>query len=149
MSERLGGRDRAALCLALECLRALRKRQAFDAVMTVFWYASPVGVAHEIRDAMIDAYGLRDLCPYVSDRDLRLGRARLALLFRAMLRADAGDYGRFSRHGGEWLVTGRSCSNTRHYVEPNTMRCDANSCGCYEKAIRRITPLWELARPHT
>ena len=68
--------------------------------------------------------------------DSRLLRARLALLLRAMLRADAGDFGRWVCPG-----CGEECYEAARY-------CYRDGTGELARPMvphRRITPLWELA----
>ena len=145
---RLSRRDRAALTLALECLRAecpsRGDRSAWDYlddarnVLGIGSYAE--GMAGAVHDALYAAG------PW---RSARLLRARLALLLRALLRADA-----LERESEE---LGLSCAWTLRWCAV----CDG--CGeslpnyaigepvnvCPKRGghpvARRARPLWESA----
>ena len=130
----LSRRDRCAMALALECCRA-----DGDPADTLY-YGGPMATllaeAHtecslELHDPWMERM--------TDTREVRLLNARIALLLRAMLRADRGDFGpwRCGECGGE---------------------CERRDDHCYrigegELAIpmtptRRIRPIWEIAPAH-
>ena len=112
-------RDRAAMRLALEVLR----RGGWTCI-------------RDVRLVLVHGDAARELAAHVpaaqwspGDRIARLLRARLALYLRALLRADAGDYGR------AWCsLCGPRCPGV---------------CECWDMGrrlgprTRRYTPLWE------
>jgi hypothetical protein len=119
MTRMLSRRDRAAIAIALECLRFAKWEPDVAVADAYGILVAGERVAKATRDAVFGAWG-------IDGRGWRLLRARLALYLRALLRADRGDYG-----PTEWL--GCSCS------------CDGDRGGW---APRRITPLWALAPAH-
>lgn len=122
----LSRRDRYAMQLALEALRYVNE-------LADIWKCND---AYASLDKAMDALSLgrgpsdRILSAVVDYRSYdphnRIQRCRLALLLRAMLRADRGDYG-----PREWV----GC----------TCHCDGVNGGWQ---FRRYVPLWDLARPH-
>lgn len=78
-----------------------------------------------------------------------LGRVRLALLLRVLLRADAGDFGPVECTGcgdGGWRFdrAGQRCSgcDIEHWQDTRELDSEAR----YERV--RFTPLWETAPAH-
>jgi hypothetical protein len=127
---RLTRRDRAALVLSYELLRS---HDAHDCEpFYALGCAADGGVAWLVEEAAHVAY---------SPHGYRLLRARLALVIRALLRADAGDYG----PPGEspvmaWLVH----RHGHNGAPPESFAAWRVRHGA--RWSRRITPLWELAR---
>jgi hypothetical protein len=122
-------RDRAALSLALEVLRAEYGSAglAADVLERGDDAAEALGEAVEGQRNLDHHYRCCGGGPVSSAESARrLLRARLALVLRAMLRADKGDFGPTEWHGC-------NCS------------CDGDRGGWLP---RRITPLWELAPAH-
>jgi hypothetical protein len=123
-------RDRCALALALEVLRAESSqwaaRLASDVLERGDDVAEALGEAVEGQRSLDHHYRCCGGGPVSSASARRLLRARLALVLRAMLRADKGDFGPTEWHGC-------NCS------------CDGDRGGWLP---RRITPLWELAPAH-
>lgn len=129
-------RDRAACELALSMMH----RQCWTRRLTGF----PSGVRDVLGFGDEAACRLRGAVYWaLSDArkavDHRLIRARLALYLRALLRAERGEFGPWSRQ-----ATGLFCSRVNHHVDIHG-RCRVPSCGCYNEH-RRITPLWQLAK---
>jgi hypothetical protein len=118
------------MVLALEVLRGCRSKkvEALD---------STVERARFVLNAGDRASRMVAASTFGAVRDpLRLLRARLALLLRAMLRANAGDCGR------------ARCSGCRCRTRSQTVIA-SGFCGCCERSAEwhrdRITPLWERA----
>lgn len=146
---RLTRRDRAALTLALcelrgsatsygSAIEALKHHDGGD------WppYLPPLlaDCESEMDDAIAETVGSREWYrQHYRNRDLL--RARLALLLRALLRADAGDYGPL-----EWQCS-RGLHRVMAWVNYDRATCrDCETAAHMHRAPRRITPLWELAR---
>lgn len=135
-------RDRAALVLALECVRGSKVggvAMAIDALCFTDCdpYLPPVLVDAEAK--MDDAIEYAPASPewyraHYHARDIL--RARLALLLRAILRADAGDCGK------------ARCSGCRRVTRSSTVIA-IGWCSCCERDARwsrlPIRPLWEQA----
>jgi hypothetical protein len=134
-------RDRAALSLALEVLRAEYGSAglAADVLERGDDAAGALGEAVEGQRNLDHHYRCCGGGPVSSASARRLLRARLALVLRAMLRADAGDYGpRMCRDCGGPYPRGvwEPCrAGTEHWH------------GCRGVAAA-YTPLWELAPAH-
>lgn len=108
-------RDRAAMVLALECIRR------GDSIGGVLLPLDCAGTAARILAGDVFDVWARD---YAQGNDEVMLRARLALYLRAVLRADAGDFG--------------------HYFKT----CTDDRCDCWGRKkwnSRRIRPLWESA----
>lgn len=130
-------RDRAALVLAYECVR--QRCGAVPGRPHWTWtYKDVLEMAREaldLGDSGTDA--LAATLVYMSDwrHYDRVLRARLALLLRALIRADAGDFGRtWCVPCGEHNPAGCECWDEGRDLGPRS---------------RRITPLWTLARKDT
>lgn len=132
-------RDRAALTLALECLREIES--GWDA-----W--GDFDPLHQAMCALdiggLDASTIRfNVYCAQPHADPWLLRARLALLIRAVLRSDAGDMGRWSR--GRFFCA--SCGETVDWslsVGPTTACvCPCPRVEAHERVP--IRPLWEIA----
>lgn len=120
-------RDVAAMRLAYECLRgSVGRRAVFRALELGPW---------DIYRAAADAAWCVDL---------RLLRARLALLLRCLLRVAEGDYGKDVRC--------EACNGTGKgdmLVGDEHERYVCRRClGWGWHRVGRYTPLWELARSH-
>lgn len=127
---RLSRRDRAAMVLALECIRA---RHGLNRAMRALEMGPPHGtsvtVVFRIEDAQCVAYPPSD----------RILRARLALTLRVLLRVDAGDFGPRARCA--------ACGSASVTRSPK-----AHAPWCYgacskrtRYGSRRYRPLWEHA----
>lgn len=123
-------RDRCAMALALECVRGDNGVAAFMRARRALALGGFGSTSAQVYDAFSDAIALGAW---------RLLRARLALLLRAMLRADAGDFGPCV------------CRDCGHAYRPGPWeRCEAGTerwHGC-RGVHRRITPAWERAPRH-
>jgi hypothetical protein len=132
-------RDRAAMTLALEVLRARGRLDPESALATVLEVLFQGGVdSRRLRDWLFDAWLARHRRGRVRRRGgwRRFLAARLALFLRAVLRADAGDYGpcvHFAGFGRDGHPLERG-----HDPDPDGMRG-----WCWGR--RGYTPLWELA----
>jgi hypothetical protein len=119
----LARRDRAAMTLALECVRLFPRAGICDygeCAVEMAVEALDLGTSEQIDDIRgalprFNRGGLRGDC--------RVMRARLALLLRALLRSGAGDFGKREH---EWC---EQCSGFHAWHAP-------------------IRPLWESAPPH-
>lgn len=136
-------RDRAALTLALECLRDNDRG-----------YATMVCVRQAMEIMEHGSYPLhRDLGRYVAvgykaahgggGVSPRILRARLALALRVLLRADIDDC-----YLSEWICM--DCGSGNHSQNFNAPLgcCICHDCGgesIVERPHHRITPLWEMA----
>jgi hypothetical protein len=113
--------------LAMEwALRELRRECLGDALHAL---------RREDRSAVSMSIGT-DAWDVWDTEDGRLLRARLALALRALLRADADDYGPTIVYctGCGWRWDGRTTVRGR------------SDCHDVERTTRRYTPLWEQAR---
>jgi hypothetical protein len=134
---RLSRRDRAACRMAYECLRQITRRDlalhALDNARQVLYRGD------ETAEAIADGpWTVHDVFDYRDDP--RRLRGLMATLLRAILRADAGDYGR-ERHR---CVKGCVTDHCKH------LRFDAHRCYYVAEPpdfllTRRYTPLWEMA----
>lgn len=141
MTPLLTRRDRAACVLAYECLRSPH------------WTTTrsrPLDADHRVGAAIVCLQqSSRGLWRHVKhewtkiDNDPRILRARLALALRALLRADADDY------GGRWACTVCGSKNYTHALFTGRMVSRCNDCGEYGAPdwTIRIRPLWEMAPP--
>jgi hypothetical protein len=131
-------RDRAAMQLALEVIRASHApAQALDDVHAVLYFGGTA--ARRLRGWLVEAQ--------LERRRRREQRrpggwrrvmvARLALYLRAVLRADVGDFGPCTHFAG-FHGNGRTLSHT-HRPSADSMRGWCFGKRCYQ-------PLWELAR---
>lgn len=143
---RMTRRDRAAMALALECARDAACRIDAETAMESACEALRNGgpMAYAIRSGVLWAQELWAIADrgregFVGWRRLCLVlRARLALLLRALLRADAGDFG--SRR--LWCP---ACCSRRVATSRNGGPWACEVCGTPGVFTPRITPLWELA----
>jgi hypothetical protein len=160
-------RDRAALVLALEWARTVPGRgggpliavnEAQEILMSGRDACREIALSlARARSAFVVAMADSGACTIVGGDDARywhvlrlnrrLLRARLALLIRALLRADAGDFGR---------VTGRVCERCGKFLPrqppPNQHLYAGGHCSGLPFSTfssRRIAPLWERARAAT
>lgn len=141
---RLTRRDRAALVLAYEEVRGGSLRSAIEALKHHDggdWppYLPPVIVDAEAASDDAIPHPPASRAWYAAHyRFHDVLRARLALALRAILRADAGDYGVRSECV---LCYGTTCG-------ANDANCisDGGCCPCHGALTNgRITPLWEQA----
>lgn len=132
-------RDRAAMVLALECLRWYPRgpeasdalRDASDALRLPMWEVGPrTAIGAELYEAVRQTWQ--------DDRSCRLLRARLALLLRVLLRVDAGDY------GGSRPAECHACGGAIT-VFGDGAPCDVCG-GLGDLRTSHIRPLWEAAR---
>jgi len=126
---KLSRRDRAAMTLALECVRESR------CGLNEASRALGIGDADSrfLREAMgHNWYGHVD----------RVRRARLALALRVLLRADAGDFAR--------RVVCPECGSRLpdHYKGGERIVCDENDVERSAFRTCRVRPLWESAPEH-
>ena len=137
---RLTRRDRAACALALECLRvgdSLRRARDRRAAGRVDDAVRTMCVGGTIPRQMCPGWSASRLFPHAPLPSARLLCARLALLLRAVLRADVGDYGDYGvmRYAPDALaylcLSGDEMAAHGPFVGP--------------KFTSRITPLWEQA----
>jgi hypothetical protein len=137
-------RDRAATVLAYECVRwhplaeeAEDALESAEKALSLPLWAPVDSLANVVGRALCYA---RDNRRLLDDRASRLLRARLALLLRALLRADAGDY-------GPSPVCAR-CGSP--FVSPYVGKawCYGACRRAFVPTTRRITPLWERAPSH-
>ncbi len=129
----LSRRDRAACSLALECLREWARP-----VMACAAVRAAVEVLFEGSDcANAIVCSLPEIPMYQRSR---LIRARLALYIRAMLRADAGNFG----PERPWCVEHGDVD----FGQRPGRRCPSMWCEAVTLPSRRITPLWERAKSH-
>jgi hypothetical protein len=130
-------RDRAALVLAYECLRSvdyddpsgyLPWKRVYSAECSL---RSGSDAFTGLIVALVEAQRADDAwIPDPASQCGRLLRARLALLIRAVLRADAGDYGR--------MVC--TC-----FGEPRDVATHRDARYCEKPHPIRYTPLWQSA----
>lgn len=134
-------RDRAALVLAYEVLRAwgdpCGQRAAVHASGLCSRALDALRLGDDVSRAIFDAYMSG---PWI---DPRLLRARLALLLRVLLRADAGDFGE---------VACERCGSVGDGTHERGEACGAcwvryGTWSSYRP--RRYTPLWDAARKAT
>lgn len=136
----LSRRDRAALVLAYECVRASVVRFRSVHRGHAIW-ALRIGVETlPILDAFTAALRAED--------DTRLVTARLALLLRVLLRAAEEEA--LLDHGGpgvgmEWTVCLRCDGTAAHPEGRSCYECRGVGLIAYPL---RYTPLWEHAKPH-
>ena len=124
----LSRRDRAAMSLALECLREwARPVMACAAVRAA---AEVLFEGGDCANAIVCS--LPEIPMYQRSRLLR---ARLALYLRAMLRADRGDF-------GPYACPRCGCDDYEPTSGGRCPDCRAHNVRVY-LAARRITPLWE------
>lgn len=119
-------RDRAALVLAYECLRGGDQFGAASAVL-----AHGDALARELQRTAHRAW---------EDTGTRAVSIRLALLLRALLRADAGDFG---RRVGLWCP--RCERNALVWTGGEGRGCCVR-CGAYPVRVAPMKPLWQLTR---
>jgi hypothetical protein len=133
-------RDRAAMVYAAELLRG----DCTDSAVRV------LESEHIFGGALSEAasWVIEPRRASVYERRKRLLRARLALLLRALLRADAGDYGRLRCHCGNPVVT-----ETSDKIGGGVHECfwcprcrEWRICGEWPR--RTCRPLWERAPSH-
>lgn len=131
-------RDRSALTLALELLRDSRwSGKSRDSA-----------AANRVRNAkVVIEWGLAAVTPLVdaivycgrAPYEPRLLRVRLALLLRALLRADRGDYGPRT-----WQCS-RGLHRVMVWVNYDRATClDCKTADGMHKAWRGITPMWQV-----
>ena len=135
----LSRRDRAAYVIAYECLRSGDLGEAGDALSCGVRSWNGNGFTERLMLA----------CGTVPTD--RLLHARLALYLRALLRADAGDCGKWHcpKCGSRWLVR-------EDYDEEDGRRmwwCGKERLwrfydDCDSVPVRSYRPLWERARRH-
>ena len=134
--------DRARIALAYEYLRGVRWRHGFGSsfykgacefAIDAALHSAPPGVSTQAR-------------PYfLTHVPARVLRARLALYLRALLRADAGNFGPQTRRPRPRAFC-RSVEHNR-YDDALGLRCRSAACDCWV-FTRRIRPLWESAPAH-
>lgn len=129
----LSRRDRAALVLAYELIRTRwaldaedELRAVVDVLQAAAMFSAPpmADFARLVNDERFATY-------LTGDQPNRLLRARLALLLRAILRADAGKFGK--------MVC--TC-----FGEPRDIETHRDARHCTKPHLLRYTPLWERAR---
>jgi hypothetical protein len=153
---RLSRRDRKAIDLAGDWLRASfsrsreshRKQRDGDAVFRLEMAFDALDLGGDVADDLIASFTTRGGHALPRTRTLR---ARLALLLRALLRADSGDFGR------TWTdLVCSHCGRREVWDKASTMVCTPlyprvkGAClGILEPRrsdrIRRYTALWERA----
>jgi hypothetical protein len=154
---RLSRRDRKALELAYDWLLAslgrnrsgVRKHRVSDAAWTIEMAMDTMDLGGDVCDEI--RHAMRGNRGNVLRYPPRLLRVRAALLLRAILRADAGDFG---------MVTGRVCCECGVFwprkAKPDHDHYDhaaghLKSCrgamgrGYSGRSSRRYTPLWASA----
>lgn len=164
---RLTRRDRAAMQLAYECVRSRWWSSARDSDIRLAEDALFLGgraasgilrASEEAREAIYFAgFAVEHF------REYRLLRARLALLLRVLLRADAGDFGNLWPRHIACTKHGRIATSRGDVGNPRWAHC--NSCGvewqnldrlsreagaAYQWGEKTVTigrPLWESAPP--
>jgi len=135
--------DRARIALAYEHLRYRSRFDGDDEWKTV---SSAEAWSMVDKSAITLPYLLRvKVAPELYVGDARILRARLALYLRALLRADAGNFGPRTRRPRPRVLC-RSVEHTRH-DDPLGLRCRSAACDCWT-FTRRIRPLWESAPAH-
>lgn len=130
-------RDRAAMVLAYEGLRVrLDANEAAYRAQCVLTFGDDA--AYAVSRAHADAWNAM--------RKGRVRRARLALLLRVLLRADAEP----ETLGGRWACV--ECGSTRYapawFSGLGRSVCRDCTSGSGIDWTYRIRPLWELARRH-
>jgi len=133
---RLTRRDRAALALALHAVRDTREdvpHVSFSHAMEVLRAGTPHHAAWQLEEL---ASGAAYQAGLHAMRQHRVKRARAALLIRALLRADAGDF-------GPWTFT--PAAITYLGLTGEAMIAAGRFAGRAE--WRRYKPLWESAPP--
>lgn len=139
-------RDRAALALALECLRSRDLRWALTALTMMTWRHGETSLVASLN-AWANGFGGWDSrLVYGADRVLR---ARLALYLRAVLRVERGDLGRV--HSVDRKKNFDFCRAIQFLWHPlsegplfHELIDKATQAGVLG-GTRRITPLWERA----
>lgn len=128
----LSRRDRAAMVLAYEALRLGHLGAAMDILGH--------GDEEAYRLRVVARSEFDWVCFDRRERSYRLLRARLALLLRVLLRADAGDYGE---------VTCERCGNRGDGTHETGEPCGLCWQTCVEPVPsyrpRHFAPLWESA----
>lgn len=134
---RLSRRDRAALTLALECVR--RSHGGYWGARSLLYIGADYTrcVSRDVLDAM------------PTTGNIRAARARLALMLRLVLRCDAWtradeDWGDFPPGVSPWF-TPRMCSRCGHRLSQYEIGEVVVSGACCGARIERVVPLWERA----
>lgn len=152
-------RDRVAIVAALEQLRFWRTHLVSSEDKRVEYAETGVKQAAEALDD-IGTETLWDITQALTNRrgdrlvaPARLLRARLALLLRALLRSDAGDFGPVEcsecGHGGYHLPSGEALVGSRcHVCELEAWQVTGEICAGPRHERRRYRPLWEQAPSH-
>lgn len=137
---RICRRDRAGLLAGLECLRlyaSAKPRHHANVVDAVEYACEGLDVGISLCEDILAAIPRTRRGELTGN--VRLTRARLGLLIRALLRADRGDFARVPRCPG--------CSLEVHLFEIGEVTDGPCPVTRRHERVRGAMPLWELAPP--